>query len=109
MNDIENLFNKYTINETLHENFEDMVYSKIKKKKMVKKVAYSCVSIFLIFSALFTYTLFIKNTPSPESFAKKTTFKEEVPVIEDVIFASSDSRTYYSIERVSYTENDNDI
>ena len=30
MNDIENLFNKYTINETLHENFEDMVYSKIK-------------------------------------------------------------------------------
>ena len=109
MNDIENLFNEYTINETLHENFEDMVYSKIKKKKMVKKVTYSCVSVFLILSALFTYNLFIKNGPAPEGLAKKSIFKEEVPVIEDVVFASSDSRTHYTIERVSLSENDNDI
>jgi hypothetical protein len=35
--------------------------------------------------------------------------KEEIPVMEDVIFASSDRQTNYAIEQVAYYEDEDTI
>lgn len=109
MNNIDEMFSKYTIKDKLSDNFEERVYSKIKKKKRTNRITYMTISIFFIFSVFFTYFFVFQKTPESGYLAKKPIFKEEIPVIEDVVFASSDGRTSYTIEQVSYNEDDTDI
>lgn len=88
--------------------FENKVFSKIKKKKTQRKVVASVTLGVLIFTFLFIaqVVLFHKETEPMIMAQPGSTDKEEVPVMEDVIFASSDSRTNYAIEQVAYYEED---
>jgi hypothetical protein len=101
-------FKQHSQLSSLSEDFENKVFTKIKKKKTQRKVVASVTLGILIFAFLFVaqVVLFHKET-EPRIIAQPgSTDKEEVPVMEDVIFASSDSRSNYAIEQVAYYEED---
>jgi ribosomal protein S21 len=104
-------FKQHSQVSSVSEDFEKRVFSKIKKKKTQRKVATSVTLGILIFAFLFVaqVTLFHKETEPIIMARPGSTDKEEVPVVEDVIFASSDSRTNYAIEQVAYYEEDDTI
>jgi hypothetical protein len=91
----------------LGSDFEERVFSKIKKKKKLKKIGYGLTaagSLLLLFSLLQIFSPPLrptlhsgKETPAIE--------KEEIPLHEDLFFSASDQRTRYSIEPVSYQKN----
>jgi hypothetical protein len=110
MDKLENGFNRFrrnTANLQLGEDFEDRVFAKIKKKKTQRKVATSAVLSIAVFAFLFVgQAVFFDRDPGSRMMTARSeqTVKEEVPVMEDVIFASSDSQTDYAIEQVAYNE-----
>ncbi|GEM_PF-1000470 len=98
------------------DDFETRVFSKIKRKKTQRKVTLS-VSIGIVAAGfLFGLQAFLFHQPptlrdrSAQSITNPTRVesnaKEEVPVMEDVVFSSSDSRASYAIEQVGYTQKD---
>jgi hypothetical protein len=93
---------------SVSEDFENKVFAKIKKKKTQRKVVASVTLgvLFFVFLFIGQAVLFHKETEPPFMARPEPTHKEEVPVMEDVIFASSDSRTNYAIEQVAYYEED---
>lgn len=96
----------------LGEGFENAVFSKIKKKKRQRKITASVAAGVLLTAVLFVGQAVIFNDPgagnrsmlagSPTNQLQK----EEVPVVEDVVFAASDSGSDYVIEQVGYTSDD---
>jgi len=97
----------------LSENFENIVFAKIKKKKKERRIIKSTLAGIVIFIFLFLAKNIIlheeiQGNKLARSNPNKIT-KEEVPVIEDVIFASSDRQTNYALEQVAYYEDNNTI
>jgi hypothetical protein len=114
MDNFENKFNTFKQHSslvTVSEDFENQVFAKIKKKKTRRKVTASLALFMVIFAFIFiARAVLLHREPGPKTVAQsELTTKEEVPVIEDVIFASSDSKTTYAIEQVSYSEDDDTI
>jgi hypothetical protein len=114
MDNFENKFNTFKQHSsqlTVNEDFENQVFAKIKKKKTRRKVTASVALFMVIFAFIFiARAVLLQREPGPKTVARsELTPKEEVPVIEDVIFASSDSQTTYAIEQVSYSEDDDTI
>lgn len=118
-NDIENnefgqVFHRFKQNTqpaTVSDDFENCVFTKIKKKKTQRKVITSVSLGILIFAFLFVaQAVMFQKESKPTIMAQPgTELKEEVPIMEDVIFSSSDSRTNYAIEQVAYYEDDGTI
>lgn len=112
MESIDKLFKSYSNEHRLGEDFEDKVYTKIKKKKVYKKMTYSfsfVIFLFFIFFAYHFFTVNSKNIRNLKTKSEKFATKEEIPLIEDVYFASYDNETNYVIEKVSLNKYDNDI
>ena len=101
-------FKQHSQLSSVSEDFENKVFAKIKKKKTQRKVVTSVTLGIFVFAFLFVaqVVLFHKETEPTIMARPGSTDKEEVPVMEDVIFASSDSRTNYAIEQVAYYEDD---
>ncbi len=116
-NNIKNTFNRFRQSPpgyTLSEDFEDRVFAKIKKKKTQRKAAASAALAIVVFAFIFiAQAIFSHKEPErtilmarPDAVIET---KEEIPVIEDVIFASSDRQTHYAIEQVAYYEDEDTI
>jgi hypothetical protein len=92
--------------------FENVVFAKIKKKKRQRKITASVTAVVVLVGFLFIGQAVIFNNPSrskqPLLAGKMVPAqqKEEIPVIEDVVFASSDSGSDYVIEQVGYNPDD---
>jgi len=121
MKPVEDLFRNCSLSHNLEDDFEDKVFSKIKRKKTRKKIGYSFTVFFVVGAILFFSFYFLLTdrnkddvlktkyaTRFPQNTEKSIDIKEEIPVIEDVYFASSDERDSYAIEQVSYSEEDED-
>lgn len=117
MDDIEEKFNHYREKKPLIElgvNFEERVFAKIKRKKKQRQIAavMTLGAVFIGVVMLAQLTLF-RATPSPVEFAQTKPVpvieKEEIPVVEDVVFASADDKSAYVIEQVSYKPEDNSL
>jgi hypothetical protein len=116
-NNINNTFSRFRQNSpsyTLSEDFEDRVFRKIKKKKTQRKAAASVALTIAVFAFIFiAQAIFSHKEPGKETFITRSGVgietKEEIPVMEDVIFASSDRQTNYAIEQVAYYEDENSI
>ena len=94
----------------LNGDFEKKVFAKIKKKKTQRKIAASVTLGIVILAFLFTaQAVLFHPKPGPILAGPAHAAKEEVPVMEDVIFASSDSTTNYAIEQVAYYGDENTI
>ncbi len=118
MDDFLDTFNRWREHNPAMElghNFEERVFAKIKRKKTQRKVIASVTLGAVFIGAIFIAqaTLFHSAPkPQPPVFAQTQTThheKEEVPVVEDVVFASSDARSSYVIEQVGYTPNNNTL
>lgn len=106
MDNREDIFSKYSSGIKLGDNFEDIVFSKIKKKKKQRKIVVSTLGVFLLGGFLFVANgLFFNGTDnSGGKFGNKYVGREEIPLTDDVIFASSDERNNYIIENVGSFE-----
>ncbi len=116
----------------LGDNFEDCVFSKIKKHKTRRTVAASAALGFVFAALLFAgQALFFQppdQTPmlaensrpaesldfpddnyNPRLQLPPRAEREEMPVMEDIVFASSDSRSGYAIEQVAYYKDNETI
>lgn len=84
--------------------FEERVFSKINKKKRLRKISYgltAAASILLLFSLLQIFSPTVQ--PTLQSGIKTPTLdKEEIPLHEDLFFSASDKRTRYSLESISF-------
>ncbi len=108
--------------------FEDKVFAKIKRKKQVRRNIAAAITGFSLAGFLFlAHSLFIVKGPrldnnkqipliaqqesSPRGKQVMTAHEqtEEIPLMEDVIFATSDSQTDYVLEQVSYVPDDGTI
>lgn len=111
MDKLDNGFNRYrtnTPNGVLGDDFEDRVFAKIKKKKQQRKVAASAALSIAVVGFIFVGQALFRGRGElpPEQLlavGSEILVKEEVPVMEDVIFASSDAGADYAIEQVAYT------
>ncbi|MCP5102581.1 MAG: hypothetical protein GY950_04340 [bacterium] len=115
MDNMDNTLNRFRAHSPAHslsENFDDRVFAKIKKKKTQRKVAASAALSFAVFGFLFIAqaVFFDKDAGQtelpahPGRMAAHMEAKEEIHVMEDVIFASSDKQTDYAVEQVAYYE-----
>ncbi len=89
---------------TVSADFENIVFAKIKKKKIQRKITATVTLGLVVVAFLFIIqAVLVQKAPGP-TFAHQpgNTIKEEVPVVEDVIYASSDSNNNYAIEQVAY-------
>lgn len=93
----------------LSDDFEGRVFSKIKRKKKQRKVAAATAMSVTLFAFLFIAQAFFFNQGPETPILTASMEKEEVPVMEDVIFASFDSRTDYAVEQVGYNEENTTI
>ncbi|MCK4836532.1 MAG: hypothetical protein KAT17_07835 [Candidatus Aminicenantes bacterium] len=120
MKSIEEVFRNYSKKYQVNENFEDRVYARIKRKKAIRKAVYSSFFVFSLFLILFLVFSFLPETTQDKNReaqyanrfserGKEMNVKEEIPVIEDVFFASFDDRTDYAIEQVIITEEEEGI
>lgn len=104
---------------SLGDDFETCVFSKIKKKKRQRKIAASAAAgVLLAGFVMLTQAVFFNTESSPQEkyFASgpanrtetdsRTRERTETPVLGDVVYASSDSRTNYAISHVTYDSED---
>lgn len=107
MDNKNNIFYTYSENFTrgtlpLGEDFEDKVFSRIKKVKRTRRnIAIALVGICLVSLAFIGQNLIFEKKPALIQAHREAL--EEVPVIENVEFASFDTQDQYTIENVSYT------
>lgn len=129
--EFENTFNRvkqHPRESFLSDDFENRVFAKIKKKKTQRKVTASVTMIVTVFAFLFIAgPLVFKQSPEidpafnlanrlpkpsdagqdlPKDWLKN---REEVPALEEVIYASSDTDTNYAIETVANFDDDNTL
>lgn len=122
MGNMDNGFNRLKQHSpafSLGDDFEVRVFAKIKRKKRQRKIAASAAAgVLLAGFVILTQTVFF-NTGAPRQekyFASgpvnrvesdyRTPERIESPVMGDVVFASSDSRTSYAISHVTYNSED---
>ncbi len=116
MQDLDRLLKQVSINDELDGGFESAVFSKIKRKKVHRRVAVASSVVFVIMGFLFGFFLF-GPTPQPQSpiYAHNQTQhaesidKEEIPVLEDVYLSSYDNKSSYAVEMVSYQEDEGQL
>lgn len=84
--------------------FEREVFRKIEKKKRVKKVTYTILTMATTGIAIVAFQLLSgrAHPPRPLLVESVSPSKEEIPLQENLYFASSDRETQYSIEQISY-------
>lgn len=106
MDNREDMFSNYSSGIKLGNNFEDIVFSKIKTKKRQRKTVVSTLGVFLLGGFLFiTKGLFFDGTDNDGGKSgNRYAAREEVHLTDDVIFASSDERNNYIIEHVGNFE-----
>jgi hypothetical protein len=106
-------FKYHSPSHPLGDNFETRVFAKIKRKKKQRKITAAAVMSIALFAFLFiAQALFLTNRsdrPQMTAQLEKEIEKEEVPVMEDVIFASFDKKADYAVQQVGYYEDDNTI
>ena len=101
----DDIFKDYTRTEQLDNNFEDMVFQKIKRKKKQRAVAASTFGAFLLGGFLFiSVTLFLPEKGDPLFTKCGSSIREDVPVTDYVTFAASDESNNYVIEQVGSFE-----
>jgi hypothetical protein len=81
--------------------FEERVFSKIKKKKKQKKISFTIMAVVGVVMLLSLFQLF-RPAAQHTLIPSMQTEKEEIPLQEDLFFSASDNRTRYSLEPVSY-------
>jgi len=81
--------------------FEERVFSKIKKRKKQKKISLAVMAVIGLVMLLSFLPLF-RSAPRHTLISGMQTPKEEIPLSEDLFFSASDSRTRYSLEPVSF-------
>ncbi|MCU0288116.1 MAG: hypothetical protein MUF15_17185 [Acidobacteria bacterium] len=123
MNNIDN-FNLHRLKQqspglSLGEDFEARVFAKIKRKKTQRKVAASAALSIAVFAFLYIgQALFLHQNTNEKIFLSHNDTvqpgniikgKEEVPLMENVVFASYDQQTNYAVEHVAYNEYENTI
>jgi len=111
MKNIDELLKNISRESNLKEDFDVKVYSKIKIKTSHRKITYIASFMFLCIAIFMGYFFFIQNKGEPEVLnAKldKLVEKEEIPIIEDVYFASYDDRTNYAIEQIEINEQESE-
>ncbi len=87
----DNIFSDYTRKEQLNDDFEDMVFHKIKRKKKQRAVAASTLGAFLFGGFLFiSVTLFLPEKSDPLFTKGGSGVREDVTVTDYVTFAASD-------------------
>ena len=102
----DNIFSDYTRKEQLNNDFEDMVFNKIKRKKKQRAVALSSFGAFILGGFLFiSITLFLPEKNDPLFTKGGSVAREEVPITDYVTFAASDDSNNYVIEQVGNFEN----
>ncbi|MCI0471427.1 MAG: hypothetical protein L0Y73_07210 [Candidatus Aminicenantes bacterium] len=98
---------------TVGDDFEERVFSKIKRKKTNRKrIAAALAGIFLLGSIFLAQNIIFQEIPVDDKqvFARQDSIRqesnqlEEIPLTEDVIFTSSDSQNDYAIEQISSSE-----
>ena len=120
MKSIEKIFESFSREYRVGENFEARVFNKIKREKVIRKARYSSLlvlSLFLILYLIFLiFPVAIQEENREIRYAnrfsepgKQMGAKEEIPVMEKVYFASFDERTDYAIEQVVLTEEEGGI
>ena len=134
LNGMDNMENNDNMQETLNRlkqnrpavevggDFENQVFAKIKHKKKQRKVTVSAtIGIVVVGFVFLAQSLFLpKPTPLTDSnniamnslntsTGFDSTEKEEIPVLEDVVFASSDAGSDYVVEQVGASGDDNSI
>ncbi len=101
----DDIFRDYTRTEQLNDNFEDMVFHKIKRKKRQRVMAASSFGAFLLGGFLFiSVTLFLPEKNDTLFTKGGPIAREEVPVTDYVTFAASDDSNNYVIEQVGNFE-----
>lgn len=96
-------------NLSLGDDFEERVFAGIKKKKAFRRNVTAAVLGFFLAGFLFTaHQLFLKNNSRQTYLAthESSSKLEEIPLVEEVTYAASDSHTDYIIEQVGYTTDD---
>jgi len=98
---------------SVSDGFENQVFSRIKRKKKQRKITAAVGAGVLLFGFLFIgQSVLFQEKPGGSMMARPDAIdvdKEEIPVMEDVIFGSSNSTTNYAIQQVSYNEGDGSI
>ncbi|MCK5059273.1 MAG: hypothetical protein KAT34_21670 [Candidatus Aminicenantes bacterium] len=93
--------------------FEEQVFAKIKRKKTVRKHITAAIVGFSLAGFLFLAqsVIFHENPVENKQIIAhgESTQIEEIPLMEDVIFTSSDSQNDYAIEQVVYHSDDDTI
>jgi hypothetical protein len=104
MPDMKKILERHFTADDLPVDFERGVFQKIEKKKRVKKITYTVLSMAIAGIAVVAFQLLSGRAhPShPQLVESISPFKEEVPLKENLYFASSDRKTQYSIEQISY-------
>ncbi len=120
MKSIDDILKNYSKSTEVPEGFENRVFSKIRRKKTVRKASYFAFFMIVFLTTLLSIFVFFPDS-NPDNrleprlasgFSEQpgqVSVKEEIPVIEDVFFASYDADTRYAIEQVSYSEEDEGI
>lgn len=115
MNSVDELMKQYSGTYEVNPGFEDGVYSKIEKRKRLKKIGFSGAVGFILAVVVISVFLFFPGAASRDSqgerFANQINTKsdqvvekQEVPVLEDVFFTLTDGEKNYAIEQVSISE-----
>lgn len=104
MSDRQEFLNCHFTADDLSADFERGVFQKIEKKKKVKKVAYTVLTMVTTGIAIVAFQLLSgrAHPTRPLLVESVSPFKEEIPLEENLYFASSDRQTQYSIEQISY-------
>jgi hypothetical protein len=125
INNINNAFNLHGLKQNtpghnFSSDFEARVFSKIKRKKTQRKVATSAALSIAVIGVIFIgQAVLFHQDPREKILAEQygrnvqtetsIQAKEEVPVMENVVFASYDRQTDYAIEHVADNEHENTI
>lgn len=116
MQDLDRLLKQVSTNDELNGGFENAVFSKIRKKKMHRRVAVATSVVFGLMGFLFGFFLFgPQPDQQPVIYAhnqaqyEDSSNIEEIPVLEDVYFSSYDSNSSYAVEPVSYQEDEGQL
>lgn len=117
MKSVEEVFEHHSKRYQVKGNFEDRVFAKINRKKALRRAKYSSMLLFSLFLIVYLIFSLFPGATREESregryaadFSStrrnaRVHVKEEVPVMENVFFASFDDRTDYAIEQVILTE-----
>lgn len=120
MKSIDDILKNYSKSTEVPEDFENRVFSKIRRKKTIRKTSFFAFFVFVFLTTLLSVLVFFPDS-NPDNrleprlasgFSEQpgqVSIKEEIPVIEDVFFASYDADTRYAIEQVSNSEEDEGI